>query len=167
MEKLTSQIPDKNLTRCHLGKVTQIRRRTGIPLCREEDGTWVNEDAAVLLVEVFDGAGVWVELDGAGYGAGEFLVREGDLGELGVEGACDEGAEEVSVIGAAVPACCCWVFREGGSVVCVGDGEDADVFEGCEELGAVGGDIAEGLVGEEIGHAPRLRLPVALRFDSL
>lgn len=93
----TSQIPDKNFTRCHLGKVTQVRCCAGIPLCREDDGARVDEDAAVLLVEVLDSASIGVLLDGSGDGAGEFLVWEGDLGDLGVEGAGDEGAEEVSV----------------------------------------------------------------------
>lgn len=49
----------------------------------------MDEDAAVLLVEVFDCSCVGVDFHGACDGAGEFLVGEGDLGDLRLEGAGD------------------------------------------------------------------------------
>ena len=89
----------------------------------------MNEDTPVFLVEVFDCAGIGVDFDSAGDGAGEFLVREGNPRNLGLEGACDEGAEEVAVRAIAVP---------GVWAVAVVYWEDTGVFEGGDELGAVG-----------------------------
>lgn len=49
----------------------------------------MNEDAAILLVEVFDCSCVWVDFHGSRDGAGEFLVWEGDLRNLRLKGAGD------------------------------------------------------------------------------
>lgn len=62
------------------GAVTGCRGRRS-----DEDGGFGEE---------FDGSGFGVEFHGAGDGGGVFLVREGDAGDLRVEGAGDEGAEE-------------------------------------------------------------------------
>lgn len=109
----------------------------------------MDENAAILLIEVLDGAGIRVLLDGSRDGTGELFVREGYLSELGVEGAGDESTEEVPVCGVAVGPAGCGVHVVG-VVVLVVDGEDSGVFQGSEELRAIGGDIAEGLMGEEV-----------------
>lgn len=75
----TGEIADEDFGSGHFGKVAEESGAAGVRLGGEEAGRWVDEDAAVFLVEVFDCTGVWIELDGAGYGAGEFLVGEGDL----------------------------------------------------------------------------------------
>jgi hypothetical protein len=62
----------------------------------------MNEHAAVFLVEVFYGLGFRVQFHGAGDGRREFLVRKVDSGELGIEGAGDEGAEEGVIVGVFV-----------------------------------------------------------------
>lgn len=143
--KLTGKVADENLACGHLGEIAQVGRGVGVSLCRKEDGAGVDEDPAVFLVEVFDRAGVRVYLDGTGHRAGEFLVGEGNLCDLGLEGAGDEGPEEIAVEGVAVPGIC---------PVGVVYWEDTGVLEGGDELGAVRGDVAKGLVGEEIGTAP-------------
>ena len=49
----------------------------------------MDEDATVLLIEVFDGLGFRVELHRAGDGGREFLFREVDACNLRVEGRRD------------------------------------------------------------------------------
>lgn len=106
----------------------------------------MDEDAAVGLVEEFDGAGFGVEFNGAGHAGREFLLGKVDARNLRVESSGDEGAEEggVGIVS---------VERGGGRWGIIGEEETA-VGEGGEVLEAVGGDVGEGLGGEEVVVAP-------------
>jgi len=112
----------------------------------------MHEHTSVFLIEVFYGLRFGVELYGAGDRGREFLVRKIDARKLGIEGACDEGAEEGIV---AI------VFVERAGRRGIWRWDKGEFAERGEVLGAVGGDVGEGLVGKEVGGAPGADLALA------
>ena len=94
MRELTSQIPNKDLTRGHLIEVTHVHTIPGERLRVKYCRTRMNKDSSIFLVKIFDSLSFGIEFHSARNGGCEFLVGEIDACELGIEGAGDQRAKE-------------------------------------------------------------------------